>query len=50
MVDVPEASNGAACQSCLVIAETCCEQRNEFLGRALVAATVEALGAEFFGT
>jgi hypothetical protein len=41
--------NGAACHGCLLIAETSCEQRNEFLDRALVTATVEALGAEFFG-
>lgn len=40
--------NGAACHGCLLIAETSCEQRNEFLDRALVTATVEALGAEFF--
>ncbi len=41
--------NGAACHGCLLIAETSCEQRNEYLDRALVTATVEALGAEFFG-
>jgi hypothetical protein len=40
--------HGAACHSCLLIAETCCEQRNDFLDRALVVATVENLGAEFF--
>ena len=40
--------NGAACHGCLLIAETSCEQRNEFLDRALVVPTVEALGAEFF--
>ena len=40
--------NGAACHGCLLIAETSCEQRNEFLDRALVARTVEALDAEFF--
>ncbi len=42
--------NGAACHGCLLIAETSCEQRNEFLDRALVARTVEALDAEFFGS
>ncbi|AUB85697.1 DUF1998 domain-containing protein [Candidatus Thiodictyon syntrophicum] len=42
--------NGAACHGCLLIAETSCEQRNEFLDRALVTATVGALGAEFFGS
>jgi len=39
---------GSACHGCLLIAETCCEQWNEFLDRALVVRTVEALGAEFF--
>ena len=41
--------NGAACHGCLLIAEPSCERRNEFLDRALVVATVDALGAEFFG-
>jgi len=40
---------GSACHGCLLIAETSCEQRNEFLDRALVVPTVEAIGAEFFG-
>lgn len=40
--------NGAACHGCLLIAETSCEQRNEYLDRALVMATVESLDAEFF--
>lgn len=40
---------GSACHGCLLIAETSCEQRNEFLDRALVVPTVEALGVEFFG-
>jgi hypothetical protein len=39
---------GAACHGCLLIAETSCEQRNEFLDRTLVVPTVEALDAEFF--
>lgn len=39
---------GAACHGCLLIAETSCEQRNDYLDRALVVATVENLGAEFF--
>ena len=39
---------GAACHGCLLIAETSCEQRNDYLDRALVVATVEHLGAEFF--
>lgn len=41
---------GAACHGCLLIAETSCERRNEFLDRALVVPTVEADGAEFFRT
>jgi hypothetical protein len=39
---------GAACHRCLLISETSCEQRNVYLDRALVVATVDALGAEFF--
>ena len=38
---------GAACHGCLLIPETSCEQRNDFLDRALVVPTVELLGAEF---
>ncbi|NJL82108.1 MAG: DUF1998 domain-containing protein [Chloroflexaceae bacterium] len=40
--------HGAACQGCVLIAETSCEQRNEFLDRALVIETVENHGAAFF--
>jgi len=40
--------HGAACHACLLIAETCCEQHNDFLDRALVVPTVEGLQAEFF--
>jgi len=39
---------GAACHGCLLIAETSCEQHNDFLDRALVVPTVENLGIEFF--
>lgn len=39
---------GSACHGCLLIAETSCEQINDFLDRALVVPTVEDLGAEFF--
>ena len=42
--------HGAACHGCLLIAETSCEQHNDFLDRALVVPTVEDLGAEFFQT
>lgn len=40
--------HGAACHGCLLISETSCEQRNDFLDRSLVVPTVEMLGAEFF--
>lgn len=39
---------GAACHGCLLVPETSCEQRNEFLDRALVVPTVESEGAHFF--
>jgi len=39
---------GAACHGCLLIAETSCEQRNDYLDRALVVPTVDNCGAEFF--
>ncbi len=39
---------GAACHGCLLIAETSCEQFNDFLDRALVVPTVEEEGAAFF--
>jgi hypothetical protein len=41
--------HGAACHGCLLIAETCCEQHNDFLDRALVVSTLDTIGAEFFG-
>ena len=39
---------GAACHGCLLIAETSCEQRNDFLDRALVVPTVSTKDAAFF--
>jgi len=39
---------GSACHGCLLISETSCEQRNEYLDRALVVPTVDSRGAEFF--
>jgi hypothetical protein len=42
--------HGAACHGCLLIAETSCEQHNDFLDRALVVPTVEDSGADFFKT
>lgn len=40
--------HGAACHGCLLIAETSCEQQNDYLDRALVVPTVENRGVEFF--
>jgi hypothetical protein len=40
--------HGSACHGCLLIAETSCEQHNDFLDRALVVPTVDNLGVEFF--
>lgn len=40
--------HGAACHGCVLIAETSCEQQNDFLDRALVVPTVDNLGVEFF--
>lgn len=40
--------HGAACHGCLLIAETCCERRNELLDRALVVPTVAGGEAAFF--
>ena len=41
--------HGSACHGCLLIAETSCEWRNEFLDRALVVPTVSTPDAAFFG-
>ncbi len=40
--------HGAACHGCLLVAETSCEQHNEFLDRSLVVPTIANLGVEFF--
>jgi hypothetical protein len=40
--------HGAACHGCLMIAETSCEQRNDWLDRALVVPTVTTPDAAFF--
>lgn len=40
--------HGAACHGCVLIAETSCEMRNEYLDRALVVPTLAAAGAAFF--
>lgn len=39
---------GSACHGCLLIAETSCERRNEFLDRALVVPTVSTQDTAFF--
>jgi hypothetical protein len=41
-------AHGAACHSCLLIAETSCERRNEFLDRSLVVPTLQITDAAFF--
>jgi hypothetical protein len=41
-------AHGAACHGCLLIAETSCERRNEFLGRALVVPNLLQHDAAFF--
>ena len=41
-------AHGAACHGCLLIAETSCERRNEFLDRALVVPTLIQQNAAFF--
>ena len=40
--------HGSACHGCILIAETSCERRNEFLDRALVLPTVSTPDAAFF--
>ncbi|MFO1419610.1 MAG: DUF1998 domain-containing protein [Candidatus Competibacteraceae bacterium] len=40
--------HGAACHGCLLIAETSCEQFNDFLDRTLVIPTVDSQAAAFF--
>jgi hypothetical protein len=39
---------GAACHGCMLIPETSCEQRNDFLDRSLLTPTLEQTGVEFF--
>jgi hypothetical protein len=43
------ALSGAACHSCLLVAETSCEARNLYLDRALACATLSTPGAALFG-
>lgn len=44
------ALSGAACHSCLLVAETSCEQRNLFLDRALVVSTISTDDANLFSS
>lgn len=46
--DEDRALNGAACHSCLLIAETSCEARNLHLDRGMLVDTVGTQGAGFF--
>jgi len=39
---------GAACHGCLLLSESSCEKRNDFLDRALVVQTVDDADAAFF--
>lgn len=39
---------GAACHGCVLLAESSCERRNDFLDRALVVPTVDGTGTAFF--
>ena len=39
---------GAACHGCVLLAESSCERRNDYLDRALVVPTVDNTGAAFF--
>jgi hypothetical protein len=41
--------HGAACHGCVLVAETSCEKRNEYLDRALLVETMAANGASLFG-
>jgi hypothetical protein len=40
--------HGAACHGCVLLAESSCERRNDFLDRALVVPTVDSDEAAFF--
>ncbi len=45
---VPRQHDHQPLHGCLLISETSCEQRNDFLDRSLVVTTVEVLDSEFF--
>jgi hypothetical protein len=42
------ATHGAACHSCLLVAETSCEARNLFLDRSLLVRTMSGADTAFF--
>lgn len=42
--------HGAACHGCALVAETCCEMRNDYLDRALVVPVLGEPGAAFFAS
>ena len=46
--DDDRALHGAACHSCLLIAETSCEKRNLYLDRSLLVETLTGSEASFF--
>ncbi len=39
---------GAACHGCVLLPESSCERRNDYLDRAVVVPTVDSDGAAFF--
>jgi len=39
---------GAACHGCVLLAESSCERRNDFLDRALVVPTIDGARTAFF--
>lgn len=48
-VDTLSDVNGAACHSCMLLAETSCEKSNKYLDRSILVKTVANYGREFFG-
>ncbi|AUS88193.1 hypothetical protein LBYS11_18615 [Lysinibacillus sp. YS11] len=47
-VDTLSDVNGAACHSCMLLAETSCEKSNRYLDRSILVKTVANYGREFF--
>ena len=44
----PDATNMAACHACMLLPETCCEEYNRFLDRAMLVGTLQAQEAGYF--